>query len=75
MEVSDDLLQIKKDIHKSTKPEVHELMQTKEKFATGAQSEADEQIVVENFRKKQGIDIIYGSKLIRSCTIDGSPAP
>ena len=53
MEVSDDLLQIKKDIHKSTKPEVHELMQTKEKFATGAQSEADEQIVVENFRKNK----------------------
>jgi len=40
MEVSDDLLQIKKDIHKSNKPEVHELMQTKEKFATNGQSEA-----------------------------------
>jgi len=32
---------------------MHELMQTKEKFATGAQSEADEQIVVENFRKNK----------------------
>jgi len=42
MEVSDDLLQIKKDIQKSNKPEVHELMQTKGKFATGGQSEAEE---------------------------------